>query len=176
MYARKLHLVKSLESDEQLLLAMARDERRAFEMLVERYANHLAAFCGRQVADPSAGEDLAQDVLIAVWGARDRFKGGDGAAWLFTFAVNRCRKHQRGWARWLGVADSTARVPPAPHPTPLEQFEDRALAQTLATMVNRLPPLQREAVLLRFDARLDYVGLPMVHARVSFAMGRSSRS
>lgn len=143
-------------SDEELLLKVATGDREAFRTLVQRYGARLAAFCSRQVGDATVGEDLAQDVLVAAWRARERFAGGDPAAWLFTFAVNRCRKHRRGWARWLRVERGSASAPAEPPKTALDALEKRALEAALVKAIDGLPPLHREAVLLRFEAGLDY--------------------
>lgn len=155
--ALPLRIVSNSEpSDEALLLDIANDNRAAFQSLMERYAGRIASFCARQVGNPEVAEDLAQDVFVAVWGARTRFTGGDPSAWLFTFAVNRCRKHQRGWSRWLRIASRASSGPEEFAPTALDALEEHSLQAALNRAITRLPPLQREAVLLRFEGQLDY--------------------
>lgn len=61
------------------------------------------------------------------------------------------KKEQPGQTR----ADAT-RSPPEPSVSPLEAYEQRALRSQLARAMEQLPPLQKEALLLRFEAQLDY--------------------
>jgi len=143
-------------TDEDLLVSVSRGDGGAFELLVRRHGPRLAVFCGRHVGSASLGEDLAQDVFVALWDARARFAGGDALAWIYTFAVNRCRKHERRWLRWLRVATAETQAPPEPSVSPLEAYEQRALRSQLARAMEQLPPLQKEALLLRFEAQLDY--------------------
>ncbi|MFZ5441296.1 MAG: RNA polymerase sigma factor [Myxococcota bacterium] len=151
----RLRLVPLDESDEALLLATARGERAAFRQFADRHARRLRAFCARHVADASVAEDLAQDVLVTVWEARASFKGGDAVAWLYTLALNRCRKHLRSWKRWLRLTREPV-VPPSPPPSPLDAVEQVALTAAVSAAVDTLPPGQREALALRFEAQLDY--------------------
>ncbi len=156
-FAPKLRLVNALDaSDEALLLEVAQGRREAFQTLVQRHAQSLTSFCARQIGDASVAEDLAQDVFAAVWNARERFGGGDAAAWLFTFAVNRCRKHQRSWRRWLKVAGKISTTPVNRAPSALEALEQYTRGKALSSAIDRLPLLQKEAVVLRFEAQLDY--------------------
>lgn len=145
-----------MASDESLLLAVARDERSAFRELSERYAARLASFCGRCVKNESAGEDLAQDVLVAIWHARRSFVGGDAAAWIYTFAVNHCRKHRRSVARWLTARFRAQTLPIAVPRGPFEALEERQLVQRARLALAQLPDELREPVLLRLEGGLDY--------------------
>ncbi len=143
-------------SDAELLVAMGRDDREAFRELTRRHAERLARFCARQVGSVATGEDLAQDVLVTAWEARGRFSSGDALAWLFTLAVNRCRKHHRSFRRWLTARDGLEQLPMA-GANVVEDAETRQLAQRAQHLMRTvLTEGQREAVLLRLDADLDY--------------------
>jgi RNA polymerase sigma factor (sigma-70 family) len=144
-------------SDAELLVAMGRDDREAFRELARRHAERLARFCARQVGSLATGEDLAQDVLVAAWEARGRFTSGDALAWLFTLAVNRCRKHHRSLRRWFTARDGLEQLPVASGANLLEDAETRQLAQRAQSLMRTvLTEGQREALLLRLDADLDY--------------------
>ena len=153
-----LSLVSSpVDSDEALLLAMGRGERSAFRALASRHVASIVQFCRRSIGDASTAEDLAQDVLVALWEARARFRGGDASAWIYTFALNRCRKHGRGWRRWLRTSDRLT------HSDVASDMEEALEAQVLSVAVegaiSKLPVGQREALLLRYAAQLDYRGI-----------------
>jgi RNA polymerase sigma factor (sigma-70 family) len=144
-------------SDAELLVAMGRDDREAFRELARRHAERLARFCARQVGSVATGEDLAQDVLVTAWESRGRFTSGDAMAWLFTLAVNRCRKHHRSFRRWLTARDGLEQLPPAAAASVLEDAELRQLAQRAQGLIRTvLTEGQREALLLRLDGDLDY--------------------
>ncbi len=143
-------------SDEALLLAIARDDRLAFRELASRYAEKLANFCTRQTGAATHREDLVQDVLMAVWAARARFSGGDAPAWVFTLAVNRCRKQNRGLLR---LFKATAKFATETGPTPTSVDDELAhveMNQRARRAIDELPDSLRECVLLRLDAELDY--------------------
>lgn len=152
-----LELVSSKPtSDEQLLLAVARDDREAFRELSTRFADRLARFCGHATKEGNLGEDLAQDVLVAVWNARTLFTGGDAAAWIFTFAVNRCRKHQRWFSRWLKAKTKAELLPFEAPAEPFEILAKHQLLQRARVAIAALPQELQEAVWLRLEGQLNY--------------------
>jgi DNA-directed RNA polymerase specialized sigma24 family protein len=146
-------------SDPELLVAMARDDRDAFRELARRHAERIARFCARQVGSVATGEDLAQDVLVTAWEARSRFAGGDALAWLFTLAVNRCRKHHRSFRRWLTARERLEQLPAPASSSLIEDAETRQLVRRAHRLMGTvLTEGNREALLLRLDADLDYRG------------------
>lgn len=137
-----------------LMLEVGGGSRAAFHELAAHFAAPLVRFCTRQVADAAVGEELAQDVLLAVWQSRHRFTGGDAASWVFTIAVNRCRKHRRSLLRWFSAR---ARIESADSgPDVVEALGNHQQAALLKAAVQSLSDELREVLVLRLDTGLDY--------------------
>jgi RNA polymerase sigma-70 factor (ECF subfamily) len=80
------------EPDERLIAAVAeRRDRDAFVVLFERYAGRVKGFLMRAGEPEGAAEEIAQEVMIAVWRKAGRFDGtkASAATWIFTIARNR---------------------------------------------------------------------------------------
>jgi len=93
-------------ADEDLMVAAAAGSRDALGVLVARHLGRLTGFCAKLVADQRVAEELAQDVLLAVWRVRRDYRPEKPfRVFLFTIASNRCRNHARSWRRglrWFG--------------------------------------------------------------------------
>ena len=108
---------------------------------------------------PDAAHDLTAETFAQAWLTRARFRdeaGGSAAPWLYGIARNvvlmsvRRRRIERAGLERLGMLDDPAALSGAEH-----QPEDSWLGE-LETALDELPPTQREAVRLRFDADLAY--------------------
>src|SRR5579859_7714982 len=82
----------SADSDERLMVRVARGERDALEALIRRHATPLLVFIQRMVGDRHLGEDLFQEAFLAVWLKRGQFTPGRPfKPWLYAIALNKCR-------------------------------------------------------------------------------------
>jgi RNA polymerase sigma-70 factor (ECF subfamily) len=118
--------------------------------------------------DRRVGEDVAQETWLALWAARDRYKGSDRFdAFLFTIARNRARNALRSRRRGARVfASDDQGDAPAREAGSLDAILDRERQQRVQVAAAQLPEKLREAVLLRFVAGLDYPA-------ISVAVGRN---
>lgn len=72
----------------------------AFEQLVARYQARLIRLLEHMIGDRDQAEDLAQDVFLRVYRARERYEpGAKFATWLFTIANNVALNARRSHAR-----------------------------------------------------------------------------
>lgn len=157
-------------ADEQMLLAAA-GRRDAFEALVRRYLPRVSRFCAKYAGSVAAGDDLAQDVFVKLWSARDRYRpSGKFEVFLFTLARNACRNHVR--FAFLRRSDADSADDGALETTcALDEVLARESERRVRVELSRLPPRLREAVLLRFDQDLGYrdvavvLGIPEATAR-----------
>jgi RNA polymerase sigma-70 factor (ECF subfamily) len=79
----------SERTDEDLMLAATQGDVPAFEELVGRYRDSLVLYFERRIRDPQQAQDMAQDVLLKLWAARERYAPlGRTAQYLFTIARN----------------------------------------------------------------------------------------
>jgi RNA polymerase sigma-70 factor (ECF subfamily) len=131
-------------------------QREAYEALVRRHQRSLRAYCGRWCGSAVIGDDLAQECFVEVWERRASYVAqGKFKSYLFQIAANRCKNQQRSEQRERAVAAAgalqTASEPPSSDRFVLGQRHER-----LQVGLSKLPEPQREAVLLRYSAELDY--------------------
>ena len=120
------------DPDVQRMLRVAADDDQAFEQLVERYQDRLIGFFFHVVHDRTTAEDLAQDVFLRVFRARERYSPrARFATWLFRIAHNLASNNLRGRARKkevrLSPRESESQLKPA----------DQLLAERSALMPTR---------------------------------------
>jgi RNA polymerase sigma-70 factor (ECF subfamily) len=146
-------------SDEQLMLAYAGGDARAFESLYAKHKGPLYRFVLRSVKSPGEAEELFQDVWIRAIEARARYKPqAKFSTWLFTIAHNRLIDHWR--SRGLAVVsmddEERAVVEPAatPDAEPHRIVEAERTLEKLSAAVAALPLVQREAFLLHHEGEL----------------------
>ena len=86
--------------DAQVHRALAAgDIQRAFEVLLQGYQAVVVRYCTTLLANTADGEDVAQEVFVAVLQALPRYQPTALLrTWVFRIARNLCRKHQA--KRW----------------------------------------------------------------------------
>jgi len=82
-------------ADAELVSRFQRGERRAFDLIVQRYQARIYSLCLRWLNDPAAAEEQAQDVFVAAFRALGNFRNECSlSTWLFRIAVNHCRNQR----------------------------------------------------------------------------------
>jgi len=88
------------DPDVRLMLEVRQGSATAFEQLVGRYQDRLVRLLQHMVGHRHQAEDLAQDVFLRVYRARENYRpGAKFATWLFTIANNVALNARRGNAR-----------------------------------------------------------------------------
>ncbi len=117
-------------NEEQLVRAVARGDRAAFEELYRRTSPWLAVRLRRRCADEQVVAEVMQETYLAVWRAAGSFAGAavDGTAvgWLWTIAARRLVDAFRGRAHQARPMPVTEAASPAP------AAEDEVLAGALS--------------------------------------------
>ncbi|HEV2177411.1 MAG TPA: sigma-70 family RNA polymerase sigma factor [Terriglobia bacterium] len=164
----------AIDSDLDLMLRVSRGDTESFEVLLQRYRMPVVGYCARLVRDPTLAEDLAQEVFLRVYQARQRYlPSAKFTTWLYRIATNlalnaiRDRKGEPvpfGSAASAGPgADQNAsdfeptenRIPdtrPTVEGQLMESDGDRLIRQA----VEMLPEKQRAAVILHKYQDVDY--------------------
>lgn len=141
------------EPDTDLLRRARQGEASAYHDMVSRYAPGLYRLGVSMLGNTTDAEDVVQETFAAALRGIDRFEGRSSIrTWLTGILVNqvaRCRRrHARKGAASLELMD---RPPPVADPA---EATDRRI--DLLSIVDRLPPEQRDVILLREFEQLDY--------------------
>ena len=154
------------DEDETLMARAAEGRRECLEILVRRYADSLLTFIVRMVGHYHRGEELFQEVFLAVWRKRRQYQFPRSfKAWLFAIAVNKCRAHFRGKS---AVVLSFVAAEPKTEPGETRSGEMMAdeTAALVKTAVAELPKQQQLVVVLRVWNGLSY-------AEIAESLGRT---
>lgn len=149
-----------MDSDEELMLAYAAGDARAFESLYARHKGPLYRMVLRSLKSSAEADELFQDVWLRVIEARGRYTASARfSTWLYTIAHNRLVDHWRSRGLAVISLDDDAHAghePPAgPDAEPMRQAEARETARRLEAAIAALPLAQREAFLLHQEAGLS---------------------
>lgn len=171
-------------SDGDLVARAVAGDTTAFDRLVERHQRGVYAVCFRAVGRHEDAADLAQDTFIRAFRALGRFRGDASfRTWVYRIALNVSRSH---------LADSSRDTAPLPEPDqtvdrrqppPDEAAAARQRRLRLRTALAKLPPRQRESLVLRVYHDLTYAEIAAtlnrsvgtVKANVFFAMQKLRR-
>ena len=185
------------------LLSRAREgDGLAFRQLTDPFRREIQLHCYRILGSLQDAEDILQETLLAAWRGLDAFEGRASLrTWLYRIATNRCLNLLRSNAR-----RPAKEVPPMPEPPPptrraeplwLQPYPDilleglpdtapgpaaryetkEATALAFVAGLQRLPPLQRTALVLRdvlgFSAGESATILETTEASVKGALQRA---
>lgn len=154
-------MIEAASVDWALVRAAQRGNREAFGALVTRHAPTVLNVTTRILGSHADAEDAAQDTFIAAFRALPTFHfEARFSTWLYRIAVNKCRDVLRAQRPLVSLDDEGSGLPGAWEPvhddTPLRGLELAELAGTLDARIQALPPLYREAFVLRHVEGLDY--------------------
>lgn len=77
------------EIDQQLVERAQHGDKRAFELLVEKYQRKLGRLLSRFIRDPAEIEDVAQEAFIKAYRALPSFRGESAFyTWLYRIGIN----------------------------------------------------------------------------------------
>ena len=150
--------------DEAVYRHLAADDYRgALEALVRGYQHVMVGFCTNMLDDASLGEEMAQEVFLAVYSAMPRFRGyASVRTWLFAIARKQCLKalrnrHRRNYFEHTqrDVIAATAHRDP-----PLPPGEDPELQlQRVKYSLSKLDKAERALLIMRYDTGLPFIDI-----------------
>jgi RNA polymerase sigma-70 factor, ECF subfamily len=147
-------------SDADLVSRARAGDRRAFDVLVRRYAPRVFGLVLKWVHDRDQAEEIAQDAFVRAWKGLDRFEGGEEfRAWVFRIAVNAAADELRARKRHRPVPledVSEAELGSVTDPDPAEAIDAQRLGRRLENALDRLSPEYRAVLLLRAREELSY--------------------
>ena len=152
-------------ADEILMKRYGKGNARAFELLYQRHKGPLFRFILRQVSDRSATEELFQDVWSRVISQRrDYHVSAKFTTWLYTIARHRVIDYHRVTGKRLGMTEShdSDELEPLDNDgfvceqRPELILESEKSLEKIRELVAGLPPSQREAFVLKYDAGFNH--------------------
>lgn len=142
---------KREEADREVLKRCLRGETESFGEIVEAYKHSIFERVYRWVGHAETAEEITQDVFMKAFRQAGNFRGeAKFSTWLYQIALNRCRDFYRS-----GKSRKEQPLPPdtaLESPAPLED-EKAGRAEDAARLrraLEKLPPIYREAVSLRY--------------------------
>lgn len=184
----------SQQSDEQLFEAARQGDENAFALLMQRYQRPLYNFLLKFLAKPALAEDIFQETFLQVYQSASTFQTGRKfRPWLYTIAVNKARDALRSRGRrptvqitsqndeidasqlWDTLLQDTT--------SPLDLLDEAQQAQTVRSVVAKLPDHLREILVLAYFKHLSYkeladvlaIPLGTVKSRLHAAVARFAR-
>ncbi|MGB1930619.1 MAG: RNA polymerase sigma factor [Mariniblastus sp.] len=158
-----------LDPDVRLMLQVRDGNAAAFEALVEKHQKRLVMVLEHLVSDRTQAEDLAQDVFLRVYRARERYvPTAKFSTWLYTIthnvASNSIRKSSRRKEVNL-VTSPSGSMPVRPLDTmakdksnlmPTRLADQKEMEKVIREAIQSLGPRQRMAMLLSKYEGMSY--------------------
>ena len=156
--------------DEEVLSALAAgDVQQAFAALIEGYQATIVSYCIALISDVEEGEDVAQEVFVAIAEALYRFEGRSTVRhWVFAIARKRCKKYLSKLSRRRRIFRTQrhlirAVALPDPQATPEDLYEatwhhaqtTHALEQVRQSL-GRLDPWYRTLIMMYYYEELSF--------------------
>ncbi len=154
----------AMETDLELMLRVRRGDADSFEELLRRYRLPLVGFFCRMLRDRALAEDLAQEVFLRVYKARERYQPeARFTTWLYRIATNLALNalRDRRAEVTLGEEENADGEPRRerfvdPMPSAEQRLIDVDRERLVRQAVEALPPNQRAAVILHKYQEVDY--------------------
>jgi RNA polymerase sigma-70 factor (ECF subfamily) len=147
------------EIDQQLVERAQRGDKRAFELLVEKYQRKLARLLSRFIRDPAEVEDVTQEAFIKAYRALPAFRGDSAFyTWLYRIGINTAKNYLMAMGR-RAPTSTEVEAEEAEGFEEGEQLRDintpesvllsNEIARTVNATIEKLPEELRKAIQLR---------------------------
>ena len=160
------------EIDRQLVARAQRGDKRAFELLVEKYQRKLARLLSRFIRDPAEVEDVAQEAFIKAYRALPAFRGDSAFyTWLYRIGINTAKNYLMAMGR-RAPTSTEVEADEAEGFEEGEQLRDintpesvllsKEIAETVNSTIEKLPEELRTAIQLREIEGMSYEDIARV--------------
>ena len=158
--------VSERDVDRQLVARAQRGDKRAFELLVEKYQRKLGRLLARFIRDPAEVEDVTQEAFIKAYRALPAFRGDSAFyTWLYRIGINTAKNYLMALGR-RAPTSTEVEAEDAEGFEDGEQLRDintpeslllsAEIAQTVNATINELPEELRTAIQLREIEGMSY--------------------
>jgi RNA polymerase sigma-70 factor (ECF subfamily) len=154
----------AVNTDLELMLRVRSGDAESFEELLRRYRTPMVSYFYRMLRDQALAEDLAQEVFLRVYRARERYEPeARFTTWLYRIATNlalNAIRDRKGGVRDASSDESDGQ-PMAerfvdPNPSVEQQLMQGDRERLIRQAVEALPEKQRAAVILHKYQDVDY--------------------
>ena len=152
--------------DQQLVERAQRGDKRAFELLVEKYQRKLGRLLARFIRDPAEVEDVTQEAFIKAYRALPAFRGDSAFyTWLYRIGINTAKNYLMALGRRAPTsteveAEDAEGFEDGEQLRDINTPESMLLSKEIATTVNAtiegLPEELRTAIQLREIEGMSY--------------------
>jgi len=164
--------VSDREIDRQLVERAQRGDKRAFELLVEKYQRKLARLLSRFIRDPAEVEDVTQEAFIKAYRALPAFRGDSAFyTWLYRIGINTAKNYLMAMGR-RAPTSTEVEAEEAEGFEEGEQLRDintpesvllsNEIAETVNSTIEQLPEELRTAIQLREIEGMSYEDIAQV--------------
>ena len=154
------------EIDQQLVERAQRGDKRAFELLVEKYQRKLARLLSRLVRDPGEVEDVTQEAFIKAYRALPSFRGDSAFyTWLYRIGINTAKNYLVAMGRRAPTSTEMEAEEAEGHEsgellrdinTPESLLLTKEIGNTVNAAIEALPEELRSAIQLRELEGMSY--------------------
>jgi len=158
--------VSEREVDQQLVERAQRGDKRAFELLVEKYQRKLARLVSRLVRDPGEVEDVTQEAFIKAYRALPSFRGDSAFyTWLYRIGINTAKNYLVAMGRRAPTSTEVEAEDAEGYAegellrdinTPESLLLSKEIAGTVNAAIESLPEELRSAIQLRELEGMSY--------------------
>lgn len=157
--------VSEANVDQLLVERVQKGDKRAFDLLIQKYQHRIVSLVSRYVSDPTEAQDVAQEAFIKAYRAVKRFRGESAFyTWLYRIAINTAKnwivaKNRRPpssdidavEAEQYAISDRLKETS-----TPESELLREEIEKTVFDTIARLPDDLRTAIILREMDGMSY--------------------
>ena len=157
--------VSEAKVDQMLVERVQKGDKRAFDLLIQKYQHRIVSLVTRYVSDTSEAQDVAQEAFIKAYRAIGRFRGDSAFyTWLYRIAINTAKnwivaKNRRPPASDIDAVDAEQYgVSPRlkETSTPENELLREEIERTVYDTIAGLPEDLRTAIMLREMDGMSY--------------------
>lgn len=157
--------VSEANVDQLLVERVQKGDKRAFDLLIQKYQHRIVSLVSRYVSDPSEAQDVAQEAFIKAYRAVKRFRGESAFyTWLYRIAINTAKnwivaKNRRPPGSDIDAVDAeqyaiSDRL--RENSTPENELLREEIERTVFATIAKLPDDLRTAIILREMDGMSY--------------------
>lgn len=147
-----MKITPEIFSDDLKLVKLAKEDKRAFSLLYEKYFEKIFLFIFKRVQDEAASGDICQETMLKAMFNIDKYedRGVPFSAWIYRIASNEVNLYFRKSAKVKTVEIQEKHVKEILIEISVHDLSNEEEQERLIKALNSLEPEQSEIIDLRF--------------------------